>query len=280
MTIENHWLVGANQKYSVHTFGTLVPSYVVMHFTLGGGVKGSVETLNANRYGYNVIIDRDGEVYQTAAFNRIVRHAGASNWRGWDNLNGFSVGVCFANYGPCYKSGGNIVNEYKGVMDPNDVEAGDHYNGEARYQKIYWEKYTAAQLSSAQSVVTDLVSTYQIRDVIRHDDVAIGRKYDTGPALDLAPFHQLVGDRESEKIHKFRVVVPEGDRLNLRASHSATSKKLKSFKNGHELYVHSRSYRYYNGKPVKSKWCAVSENGLDRIGFVSLDYLEAVGTFV
>jgi len=279
MTIDNHYYVGASTEYEVATYGTLSPSYLVLHYTMGGSVSGSISHLNSKGFGYNAVIDRNGDIYQTAPFNRIVRHAGASNWRGWDNLNSFSIGVCFANYGPCYKKNSKFVNSYDGEMDPASVAAGSHYNGAKKYQSIYWEKYTNEQVSSGKKLLKSIIDTYQIRDIVRHDDVAIARKIDTGPALDLAPFHNLMGDRSSEKIYKFAVVTP-GDTLSLRKSYSSTSDKIGEFADGEELYVHSFAYRRYNGRNVKTKWCAVSKNGFDRLGFVSSHYLEAVGHFM
>ncbi len=280
MPIDDHVYVGASRKHKVKTYGTLVPSYITLHYTMGGTVSSSVTHLNKKGYGYNVIIDRNGDICQTAPFNRIVRHAGASNWRGWNNLNSFSIGICFANYGPCYLKNGVYKNAYGSTMDADDVVAGDHYNGKGEYQGIYWERFTDEQLQSALDVTEAVVQSYQIRDVVRHDDVSIARKVDTGPALDLAPFHDLIDDRSGEKIYKFKVVVAAGDTLSLRKSYSGTSPRIGSFNNGQEVYVHSYAYRKYNKKWIRSKWCAVSRNGFDRVGFVSSSYLQPVGNFV
>lgn len=277
MPIQNHIFQGARDDHAVSTYGTLVPSYITLHYTLGGTVSGSVNHLNTQGFGYHIIVDRNGDIYQTAPFNQTVRHAGKSNWRGWDSLNDFSIGLCFANYGPCYKQGNGFKNSYNSTIPEDRVVGGSHYNGEKRYQDIYWEIFPQVQVDAALRVVDALVGEYQIRDVVRHDDVSIARKVDTGPALDIAPFHALVGDRSSELIHKFRVTgVPAGDTLTLRSSFSASSSKAGEFQNGDILYVHSRSYRRYNGRMVKSKWCAVSIDGLNRIGFVSMSYLEPV----
>ncbi len=243
---------------------------------MGGTVASSVQHLNSNGFGYNIVIDRNGDIYQTAPFNKIVRHAGASNWRGWENLNGFSVGVCFANYGDCYLKNGAYENSYGGRMDVKDVIPGDHYNGRKKYQNIYWETFKSAQLLAGMRVVRDLIKEYQIRDVIRHDDVSIGRKTDTGPALDIVPFEKLIGDRSGEKLFRFVVTPPPGDELNLRNSYSSNSTIIDTLPAGTEVYVHSFAYR---GKS-KLKWCAISRDGFNRIGFVSSQYLKASGNFV
>lgn len=273
MKISNHVLVGASRKHKVKTYGTLVPSYITLHYTMGGTVSSSVTHLNKYGYGYNVIIDRNGDVYQTAPFNRIVRHAGASNWRGWDNLNSFAVGISFANYGPCYLKNGVYRNEYGSKMKASDVVPGDHYNGAKKYQGIYWEKYTSPQLKSAIAITKAIIKAYQIRDVVRHDDVSIGRKIDTGPALDLKPFHALFSDRSGEKIYVHEVAVSS---LDLKQSYSVNSSTIGSLVGGTKLYVHSYAYR----KTSKLKWCAVSRDGFKRIGFVDSNDLKPVGNFV
>ena len=82
------WLDHVNRSKKVSTHGALKASYIVLHNTLGGAVTGSIDYLNerTNGYGYHVLIERDGTVYQTAPLNQITRHAGLSNWRGWDIL--------------------------------------------------------------------------------------------------------------------------------------------------------------------------------------------------
>lgn len=276
------YLNDVNTSKNVETHGALRPSYVVLHNTLGGSASGSIDFLNdeTNGFGYHFLIDRDGSVFQTAPIDAITRHAGLSNWRGWNNLNSFSIGISFANYGPLSRSGGSWVNMYGGKINDADVMPGPvpHYNGATKYEKSGWETYTAAQVRSAIRVCQEIMKIFPIRDILRHDDVAIGRKIDTGPALDLTPFADLVGDRSAEKINRYRVVTP-GDTLTLRDHYSHRGEALGKFADRAEIYVLSKSYFSRNKKWYSNKWWLVSSDGFDRTGFVNSEYLEFAEPF-
>lgn len=270
------WLSGVDRSRQVKTHGSLRASYIVLHNTMGGSVTGSIDHLNGktNGHGYHFLIERDGTVYQTAPIDRITRHAGLSNWRGWENLNSFSVGISFGNYGPLMRKGDSFFNEYGGRMKDADVMPGPipHYNGSRKYAAAGWEAYSPAQITSGLRVCRDIVDRLPIRDVIRHDDIAVGRKYDTGPALSLAPFADLVGDRSAELVNRWRVVTP-GDTLTVRDHHTHQGKALGALSDGAEIFVLSKAYYYRKGKARSGKWWLVSRDGFERTGFVSSDYL-------
>lgn len=271
------YLDDVDTSKSVKTHGALRPSYIVLHNTLGGSASGSIDFLNneTNGFGYHFLIDRDGSIFQTAPLNAITRHAGLSNWRGWDNLNSFSIGISFANYGPLSRSGDGWVNMYGGRINDTDVLPGPipHYNGATKYELSGWETYTTAQVQSALWICQEVMKVFPIRDIVRHDDVSIGRKIDTGPALDLAPFSELVGDRSAEKINRYRVVTPD-DTLTIRDHYSHRGEPIGEFADRAEIYVMSKSYFSRSGNWYVSKWWLASSDGLDRTGFVSSDYLE------
>jgi len=267
------WLDNVDRSKKVTIYGALKASYIVLHNTMGGPAAGSIKFLNekTNGFGYHVLIDRDGTVFQTAPFDRITRHAGLSNWRGWDNLNGFSIGVSLANYGPLKMSRGTYHNEYGVTMKSRDVfpDPAAHYNGATKYKDGSWERYPEAQVAAALRVCESITENLSIRDIVRHDDVAIGRKVDTGPALDLKPFTKLVGDRSAELLNRWRTVTP-GDTLTIRDHHSHRGNVLGSLADKSEVYVLSKSY--YRKRP--GKWWLISMDGLNRTGFVHSDYLE------
>ncbi len=271
------WLDNVDRSKSVKTHGALKASYIVLHNTMGGSVTGSIDHLNekTNGYGYHLLIERDGSVYQTAPLNRATRHAGLSNWRGWDNLNSFSIGVSFGNYGPIRRKGSHYENEYGGRMRENEVIPGPvrHYNGARPYAEAGWERYPDAQVKAGLRVCRDIIDRLPIRDVIRHDDVAIGRKFDTGPALSLTPFTELVGDRSAELVNRYRVVTPN-DTLTIRDHHSHRGNRLDALADGAEVFVLSKSYFTRAGQTWIGKWWLISLDGFQRTGFVHSDYLE------
>ena len=267
-------LAGADRRHAVRTHGPLAPLYVVLHFTQMGSVRSSVDVLNARGFGYHVLVDRDGTVHQTAPFDRMVHHAGASNWRGRKALNAFSVGVSLANHGPLRRAGGRWRTLEGQPIADADVVEGSHANGDPLWAGIGWERFPAPQVEAALDVCASVASAYPIRDVIRHDDVAVGRKLDTGPALDMTPFHALIADRSGERLFRHRVVAPDG--AELRSTHAAGGRGLGRLARGEEVYVLSRAYAVNGTASRLGPWCLVSRDGLERSGFMRARDLEAL----
>jgi N-acetylmuramoyl-L-alanine amidase len=62
----------------------------------------------------------------------------------------------------------------------------------------HWQVYSPQQLEAAREVGALLVATYNLVDVIGHDDIAPGRKVDPGPAFPMETFRSQVMGRENE----------------------------------------------------------------------------------
>lgn len=98
------------------------------------------------RVSAHFLIRRDGEIIQFVPCGKRAWHAGASNWRGRDCCNDFSIGV-----------------ELEGCDD---------------------RPFTDAQYGSLIALTKALQATYPITDIQGHSDIAPGRKTDPGPAFD------------------------------------------------------------------------------------------------
>jgi N-acetyl-anhydromuramoyl-L-alanine amidase len=94
------------------------------------------------------LVRRDGELVQFVPVERRAWHAGVSSWRGRSRCNDFSVGI-----------------ELEGAED---------------------DFFTDPQYEALTALVRRLRSTYPIRDVAAHSDVAPGRKTDPGVHFDWA----------------------------------------------------------------------------------------------
>lgn len=267
MHIENYFVSQADRRYSLRDRGLLSAEYIVLHNTAGGSVKSSVDYLKSRGYGYHFIIDRDGAIYQTVPMNQKVFHAGSSNWRGRDSLNGFSIGVCFANRGWSATEESNYQWRQVG-----------HHGGNTYHDKHYWEEYSDAQIQAGISLCSAIVSHYPIRDIVRHDDIAIGRKVDTGPALDISPFEALIPDRSRELIYEHIVDVRDGDVLNIRRWPGETV--VGTLSPQEVVYVRSFTYKYVFSShrqrkvPVKDEWCSIAKDGFTHLGYVHSGYLD------
>ena len=265
-------LPDADRRHAVSTHGPLSPSHIVLHFTQMGSVRSSVDVLNARGFGYHVLIDRDGTIYQTAPFDRLVHHAGASNWRGREALNTFALGVSLANHGPleCGDAGWTAA-DGTALAEPCVVVA-SHGNGDPAYADIGWERFPAPQVAAALAVCRQVVEAYDIEEIVRHDDVSIGRKLDTGPALDMAPFRALAADR-TVRGHRRRVA---NGGATLRSTHAQHGCETGRLDGGETVHVLSRSYREHEEGASFDGWCLVSRDGRERAGFVAVADLEAI----
>ena len=100
------------------------------------------------RVSSHYLIRRDGELVQFVPPQRRAWHAGASSWRGRSRCNDFSIGI-----------------ELEGAEE--DV-------------------FTDAQYRALTNLIRQLRTSFPIRDIAAHSDVAPGRKTDPGAGFDWA----------------------------------------------------------------------------------------------
>jgi N-acetylmuramoyl-L-alanine amidase len=279
MDIVEHRLDGA--EFRALKQGTLAepPRYIVLHNTAGGSVQGSYDHLKKVGFSYHVLVDRTGKPLQCVPFDRSAGHAGKSNWRGRNSLNGFALGISAANYGPLSpQTDGRFYNRGKngkvitGVFTADQVVEARHRNGGGEFG---WEKYPPAQVHAMLEICRALVAEYpSIVDIIGHDDIAVGRKVDPGPAFPMEPFHALVPGRMNDPGPRLRVNTP-GDTLSLRAAPVKQAAKIADLPDGTRLHLRSRAYTYVSPtKAVENGWASVNLGGdLKHDGFVHTDFL-------
>lgn len=195
-------------------------STTVIHYTNGGSAISSAEWFrnpeNKSKSSAHVVVDRDGEVIQCVDFNNRANHAGPSFWRGRSGLNAWSFGIELSNWG-YLKNQSGLWMTWTGKIIPTPVMA-IHKNGNPDGSKdlVGWEPYPSVQLEAAAGIVQALKSTYGPQEIVGHDDIAPGRKWDPGPAFDMAHFRDLaVEDASGEGNGLIKVATP-GDTLNLR----------------------------------------------------------------
>ena len=207
--IRNHKLVGHWYRLSKDIGDSLEsPRFIVMHYTGGGSGAASRDYMlksptqkqrlvGAGGKIYasaHVIVDRDGSVWQIIPFDRKARHAGRSSWKGLELLNRYSVGIEIANYGWLDPQGDG---SYKRSDTPR-FAAGDvtvaPMPGGARIKG--WENYPEPQLESVERVTRALLAAYpSIGEVLGHQEISPGRKFDPGPAFPMECFRDLVESR-------------------------------------------------------------------------------------
>ena len=166
--------------------------FVVMHYTGGASFSASVAWLTSKSSGVSahLVIGRDGEVAQLVPFNLRAWHAGTSAWKGYTGINNYSIGIELDNAGMMKRSGSQWVSTFGRVYPEAEVLAAPH---KSVPNVMYgWHRYTDIQLKTAAEVVAALVEAYGIEEIIGHDDIATGRKWDPGPAFPMETFRQDV----------------------------------------------------------------------------------------
>ncbi len=281
LTVSNHF-VGGVKRDMLKYGGTIVPRYLVIHNTEGGKLNGSISHLRKMGYAYHLMIERTGEIVQCAPLNKRTSHAGASNWKDTSSLNNHSIGISLANWGPLEKVGNIWVKKWVWEKDRSrfdftdeDVLIEDHKNG--INTGFAWEYYTEQQLESLHRLCDVLCKSYAIENILGHDDIAIKRKSDPGPALKLPQFrgyirsNRLLMDRRR---HYHKVIrVRANDTLNVRKAPSFTGAVVDELRPDERVFVLSRCYQ---GGSALIDWLSVSRDGVTHLGYVKRRYLQQV----
>ncbi|HYJ38689.1 MAG TPA: N-acetylmuramoyl-L-alanine amidase [Chitinophagaceae bacterium] len=208
MKITDHTLIGDNNKAvdfqaTPNKGGKYTPLYLVMHYTATTEARGSISWfLNKQaKASAHLIIDRDGTITQFAPFNVITWHAGESEWNGLIGLNKHAVGIELVNGGKLVRgTNGWICSVDKKAVPETDVVIARHKN---EANENGWQAYTDKQIQTSIEVATLIVRTYDLKNVIGHDDIAPHRKSDPGPAFPMGSFRsRVMGRKDNEpKIH-------------------------------------------------------------------------------
>lgn len=193
MKIKDHYLENAIREdtpnlYSPPNFKDAdLPDSVVIHYTAMYSAKGAVNVLTnkLNKASAHLVIGRDGTIYQLAPFNYRTWHAGVSSYNGRSGYNHYSIGIEIDNLGWLDRINNSftrteLLNQGITVKDDEVIEA-EHKN--PRVRKKYWHKYTQKQIDLVVEICQLLKDTYDIKEIVGHDDIAGDRKQDPGPAF-------------------------------------------------------------------------------------------------
>lgn len=241
MQVKRHRLEGVTFDPSPHHGGTIVPRFIVMHYTAGGSALGSVRAIRDRGLSAHLFVERDGAVIQTVNFNMLAHHAGPSTWRGFNGLNGHSIGIEIANVGFLDKpvAGGWTREDLRRVYAPEEVMVARHRNGG---REMAWELFPEAQLQAVAAITLALRDAYPtIQEVVGHDDIAPDRKVDPGPAFPMRRFQTIGGGAAGSgtlaenDLGEFEVVVR--DELNLRGGPGPAFAVVKKLPPGTKLRV-------------------------------------------
>ena len=270
LKIENHKLLGdlVSHRSTPNHGGIMSPSYLILHYTAGRSVEGSVESLCTRKPRGNasahVVLGREGQIVQLAPFNVVTWHAGVSQWAGLVGLNSHSIGVEMDNAGLLKKVGNQYQAWFAKVYPEEDVTLAAHRNGGPVSP---WHAYTETQIERAMELAELLVEHYGLLDVLGHEDIAPGRKIDPGPAFPLAAVRSRILGREHDEPPRYVVIASS---LNIRKGPDAGFERVAAaLKNGTELQL----------LEARDRWSLVKVVSDPEVeGWVSNAYIAALDT--
>jgi N-acetylmuramoyl-L-alanine amidase len=133
-----------------------------------------------------------------APTNKKCWHAGTSEYKGLVGLNAYTIGIELDNFGRLNQTAdGGWITYFGRKVDPSEVLVATHKHGG---KASGWHIYTEAQLDSLEELGLALFDFYDLEDAIGHEDIAVGRKSDPGPAFPMDSFKSKMHGRENENI--------------------------------------------------------------------------------
>lgn len=169
--------------------GKIVPRMIVVHYTATQDAPGPIAYLQHGKASAHFVIDRDGKVTSIVPPDERAWHAGKSEWKGAGGVNGFSVGIELVNVGPLKLVDGTYRDHNGRPYSGPVVET------KPRFGVKFWAEYPRAQLEALVDVILSLREKYPtISEVVGHEDVSPGRKWDPGPAFPWKEVRAAIGD--------------------------------------------------------------------------------------
>lgn len=271
LEIREHRLHGKDVTYAEtpNKGGQIVPKYLVFHYTAGRSAQSSVNWLtnpDANASAH-LIVGRDGKVTQLAPFTTKTWHAGRSQWDGLTGLNQHSIGIEMDNAGPLKLVGSKLQAWFGKTFPQSQAFQGKH---KLEDELRWWHAYTEIQIGTAVELAILLVKTYNLKEIVGHDDIAPDRKRDPGPAFPLIHIQAMVMGRPEEKSERFRVTA---NRLNIRKGPGSEHDRVtESLKKGTEVSLLVKRDRWSKVEVIDKK----THKETDIEGWVYNRYIQSI----
>lgn len=252
LVIREHRLRGKGVTYTEtpNKGGRIEPKYLVFHYTAGRSAQSSVNWLTnpgANASAH-LVVGRDGTITQLAPFTTKTWHAGRSHWDGLTGLNQHSIGIEMDNAGPLKPVGTKLQAWFGKTYPKSQAFHGKH---KLEDELRWWHAYTEIQITIAVELAKLLVKSYQLKEIVGHDDVAPDRKRDPGPAFPLIHIQAMVMGRPEERSERFRVTAT---RLNIRTGPGSEFERLpESLKKGTEVSLLEKRDRWSKVEVIDEK---------------------------
>jgi N-acetylmuramoyl-L-alanine amidase len=167
--------------------------FLVEHFT-AGEFQPSIDWMAkpGTNAGAHLVVSRAGDIVQMGEFDRAMYHAGRSAWAGYEMLNQYALGIEIANWGELIrvagKTGWYAWNKITKIPDDQVRMVG----------KKAWHQYTDVQLNVVEDISVVLFNHYNLWEIVGHEQIAPGRKFDPGPLFPMAHIKAQVKEKSYE----------------------------------------------------------------------------------
>ncbi len=247
MQLNAHRLSGDKVKFVPTTktsgkFSSGAMDTVIVHFTASPTCRSALGALTnpSVKASAHLLVDHDGSIIQMVDFDTIAWHAGRSVYKGRKSFNKYSIGIEVVNRGPLRKKNGKYYDIYNKVVSADEVVRGKHRNNPRA--SAYWHKYTPEQIKATEEIIKQLQANYDIKYILGHEEISVGRKIDPGPAFPLDEMRdRLMSDTVEKKDESFsakEVAFVTASSLNLREAATGSSDKIcKALQNGTKVIV-------------------------------------------
>lgn len=222
--------------------GTISPQYLIIHYTAGRSAQSSIDWfMNPQaQASAHLVIGMDGKITQMVPFNKKAFHAGKSKWSGLNGMNSYSIGIELDNPGKLTRTGSKWISWFGKEYPASVVIEAIH-----KHQEILagWHIFTEKQIESCIKVSQLLVSSYQLPDILGHEDISPFRKEDPGPAFPMESFKAKVLGREDDAADIFKV---KTDDTNLRSGAGTEFDVMAKLKKGVKVELIKSKVNWYN----------------------------------
>ena len=181
--------INFNTSLSMKTNGKFAkgfPEGVVVHFTSGSSLSGSIEFGKSKGYGFWGIA-RDGTIYKTHPLTEWGSHAGKSTWPNLgESLSSKLLGIEIDCPGIVTKEGSKYKSWFGTSYSENEVRISEKKENIAKGAYVC---FTTAQEESLVKLILWLKkenpTVFNLDYVLGHDEISPGRKTDPGASLSM-----------------------------------------------------------------------------------------------
>jgi len=160
--------------------------FIVAHWTGGSSADSAKNWLTSPdaKASAHFILDRNGQIIQIVATDKVAWHVGPSEWKtktqDYVKLNRYSIGIEYVNLGKLTKTEGGTFKSTTGRVVPSEEVVSHNDKGVTSY----YQSYPHDQLMAGLNLMAAIKKKFKnVENIVGHNDIATppGRKQDPGP---------------------------------------------------------------------------------------------------